>query len=795
MDSPITNGNAAGNDPDLYAQAKASSKLAVNFAWDLYRPDHHWLGELRANSAITSQHIFFYQALGLIIPDIDGYRQYLLSQQQSDGSWSIAPDYPGDLSMSAEAYLALRILEVSSDEPALQQARRFIRMRGGIARVRIFTRIFFAQFGLFPWSSVPQLPAEVIFLPSSLPLNIYRLSSWARSTLVPLFIIRHHEKVHALPNGAHVNNAFLDELWLRPDKKDVPYSGSLLDLWTSDAILYTFGAIDSGLTLMSKIRPLWIFRSLARKKCIRWILEHQEKEGDWGGIATLMHASIHALILEGHSLQDDCVRRGIIAIERFTWKDDQGKRLQFSVSPVWDTVLMLRGLCGTNVNKNDERISQAVKWIKSRQILRREGDWHVYGRSIGPGGFCFEYNNSWYPDVDDTAATILALISQDPMSIGSSSILKATLWVCGMQNLDGGWAAFDINNNKLWLNKIPFSDMDGLCDPSSADVTGRVLEAFGLLLKLSEKEYIEPNIIQKIQVASTKAMTYLAQEQTSFGAWYGRWGSNYLYGTSNVVCGLAYFSKGNEEVQDMLSAATAWLSRMQNSDGGWGEDLESYQDLSLAGKGSSTPSQTSWVLLALLATSNPRDKSITNGISHLVNTQTDIKGRGASWPESNSAKEALSKSTESGFYTKTVLVFEQPWWRSANLSGVYSSADGPIVFTHDTCVPEDGQFSITCFHAVDLGRKCTVVDAVSMPIEVIEKDWTREPWICGAPGPVWRPGFLAGEAGDSVAEPFGNIHFVGTETSREWRGYLEGAVQSGIRGGKEVIAALGKAVV
>ncbi|KAH6950940.1 putative squalene-hopene-cyclase [Fusarium avenaceum] len=627
MGSHILNGNHEFSSPDLYTQAKASAKLAIEYAWDLYRPDHHWLGELRSNSAITSQHIFFHQALGLIIPDADAYRQFLLSDQQSDGSWSIAPDYPGDLSMTAEAYLALRILGVSSDEPAIQEARRFIRMCGGIAQVRIFTRIFFARFGLFPWSSVPQLPAELV--------------TWARSTLVPLFIIRRHEKVHALPNGTHENKKFLDELWLRPDNKDVPYSSSLVDPWTSDPMSYAFGLIDTGLTLLSKIRPLWMFRGLARKKCIHWILEHQEEEGDWAGITTVMHASIHALILEGYSLQDDCVRRGIAAIERYNWEDSQGKRLQFSVSPVWDTGFMIRALCSTDVDKNDERISQALKWIKSRQILETKGDWHVYGPSLEPGGFCFEYNNSWYPDIDDTAATILAIISQDHGSISSSSIMKATLWVCGMQNRDGGWAGFDINNDKLWLNKIPFSDMDALCDPSSADVTGRVLEAFGLLLKLSKKEYMEPNILDKIKLASTKAIRYLAQEQTSFGAWYGRWGSNYLYGTSNVVCGLAYFSEGRGEVHDMLITATAWLRRMQNSDGGWGEELESYQDVSLAGKGSSTPSQTSWALLALLATSSPHDTTITKGISHLVNTQTDVEGRGASWPE--------SKFTATGF--------------------------------------------------------------------------------------------------------------------------------------------------
>ncbi|KAK8000779.1 squalene cyclase [Apiospora arundinis] len=621
---------------ELYTRARQSINLATEYAWSQYRPDHHWMGELRANPAITAQHIFFYQALGVPIPDADAYRRYLLSQQQADGSWAIAPAYPGDLSMSAETYLALRILGAPSDEQAMRRGRAFIRGCGGIARVRIFTRIFFAQFGLFPWSAVPQLPAEFIFLPEAFPINIYRMSSWARSTLVPWFIIRHHEKVHALPNGiASADSPFLDELWLDPDSKHVPYGPSLLRPWELDPLSMVFTAVDAGVSLLGKLRPLWVFRGLARRKCIRWILDHQEKEGDWGGIATLMHASVQALLLEGYTLDDDPVCRGINAIERFTWQDDDhGKRLQFSVSPVWDTAFMVRGLCASGVDRDDERMRQAIKWIKSRQALGKEGDWRIYGgRSLEPGGFSFEYNNRWYPDVDDTAAVILAIISQDPLGVGSSTVARAATWICGMQNCDGGWAAFDVGNDKLWLNKIPFSDMDGLCDPSSADVTGRVLEAFGLMIELSKKEYIESDILDKISLACTGAIGYLTQEQEQSGAWYGRWGANYLYGTSNVLCGLSYFSKRNDHVQNIIRPATNWLEQMQNADGGWGEDLLSYRDASLAGKGPSTPSQTGWVLLGLLATCGHQCAEVPDGIAYLVDGQTDITGSGASWPE------------------------------------------------------------------------------------------------------------------------------------------------------------------
>ncbi|KAH7137907.1 putative squalene-hopene-cyclase [Dendryphion nanum] len=631
-DSSTSDSNHCPNS-NIYARSCYATELAIDYAWDICKPDHHWNGELKANSAITAQQIFFYQSLGLTIPDAAAYRQYLLCQQQGDGSWAIAPDYPGDVSISAETYLALRILGVSSDDPAMKRGRAFIRKCGGIAKVRIFTRIFFAQFGLFPWSAVPQLPAEFILLPSILPINIYRMSSWARSTLVPLLIIRHHEKVYALPNGLESNNTFLDELWLNPADKYIPFRPSILKPWKSDIFSVLFSAIDAGLAVLGKVRPLWMFRRFARKKCVQWILDHQEKEGDWAGIIPPMHFGLLALLLEGYNLQDDCVRRGLDAIERFTWHDDEGKRLQSCISPVWDTVLMARGLCDAGVGKDNERIRGAIKWIKSKQILERRGDWKIFARAVQPGGFSFEYHNDWYPDVDDTAAAILAVIVHDPAGLGSTTVAKAATWICGMQNRDGGWGAFDIDNDKLWLNKIPFSDMNALCDPSSADVTGRILEAFGLIMKLAEREYVEPQVLERISLACNRAITYLIEEQEKSGAWYGRWGSNYLYGTSNVICGLVYFSAWDEQIQDMLSAATNWLKRMQNADGGWGEDLLSYQDTSRAGKGPSTPSQTAWALMGLLATCDHHDEAIEDGVVHLLETQTDVQGRGASWPE------------------------------------------------------------------------------------------------------------------------------------------------------------------
>lgn len=618
----------------LIAKATRCLSLATRYAFDLVTPDGHWHGELRSNVTLTAEHVFLCQALGLDLSvDSDAYRCYLFSQQNEDGSWSIAPDYPGCVSTTAEAYLALKILGVRDDTPEMCRARSFVVEAGGLAKVRVFTRIFFAQFGLFPWNAVPQLPAEFILMPSRSPINIYRLSSWARGTIIPLLIIRHHQPIYALPNGRSAENNFIDELWLDAGKKMVPYGAALSELWKSDLVGFMFGAIDLGLYCLGGLR-LSPLRGYALRQCVKWILERQEKAGDWAGIMPPMLGGVQALVLEGFTLEDSRIRRGIDAIERFAWRGQNGKRIQACLSPVWDTVLMTRALCDASVNPNDKRLTRAVKWTKARQIFGPEGDWRVYNPTLAPGGFAFEFHNTWYPDIDDTAAAILAFIKQSPQSVGSTSVVRAAEWVCGMQSSDGGWAAFDLDNNKLFLNKIPFSDMDSLCDPSTADVTGRVLEAFGLMIHTAREEHIASHLLDRVMAASKAGIAYLAKTQKPSGAWFGRWGANYIYGTSNVLCGLSYFSDEDCLVQKLVSSAIHWLVQVQNADGGWGEGLDSYQDPARAGCGLSTPSQTAWALMGLLTHVSPTDEVIRTGIAHLAYSQTDIAGEGASWPES-----------------------------------------------------------------------------------------------------------------------------------------------------------------
>ncbi|OQE42414.1 hypothetical protein PENCOP_c004G02739 [Penicillium coprophilum] len=619
--------------PSLASQVEHALKLSNDYALDLVHSDGHWYGEMNSNVTITAEYIFLRQALGLDLKaDSAAYCHYLLSQQNSDGSWGLAPEYPGDVSTSTEAYLALKILGISQHVPAMQRARAFVLEAGGIARVRVFTRIFLATFGLFPWDAVPELPVELMLLPSICPINIYKFASWARGTIAPLLIICHHQPVYSLPKGKdslpNEKNDYLDELWLDCTNKNVPYGLPLWDLMSQGEFTgLAFGVLDKVLSQLNGLRSVPLLRAYARKQCMKWILERQEKSGDWAGIFPPMHASMYAFTLEGYKLEDDPVRLGFQALERFAWEDENGKRIQACVSPVWDTALMTIGLCDA-MSPNKQTIDQALKWIRARQLLEPRGDWRVYRPRLIPGGFSFEYENSWYPDVDDTAAIILAQVKHDTGSIGSDSVIAAATWILGMQNPDGGWAAFDVENDKQFLNKIPFSDMDSLCDTSCADITGRILEAFGLMMKYPAKTGANP-LLPTLRAACARGVHYLASTQETNGSWFGRWGCNYIYGTSHALCGLAYF--GEEGLARVIQPALQWLKSRQNEDGGWGESLLSYRSPD-RGTQASTPSQTAWALMGLLSHLPITDDAIERGIRYLVSSQRPEKG-GSSWPQ------------------------------------------------------------------------------------------------------------------------------------------------------------------
>lgn len=619
------------NEPQLQYEARVALEQAVHFSLDCQQPDGHWVAEVSADVTFTSEYVMFKYAIGLDLnSDGNALRRWLLQDQKEDGSWTLGPELAGNVSTTTEAYLALKILGTPADDPAMLRARDFMIRSGGIAKVRFFTRFFLATFGLFPWESIPQLPAELILMPPSSPLNIYTLSSWARSTLVPILIVHHHKPLYALPNGLSSNNDFLDELWVDATNKNVPFAPPLPELFSERAwIEFGFTAIDKIIAQMGGLRKTPL-RNISRRRCVKWLLEHQEEAGEWAGFFPPMHGSIWALLLEGFSLEDKVIRSGLAALERLASEDERGKRIAATVSPVWDTALMAGALCDAGL-PDDPRVQQATEWVMRKQIYGPQGDWRVYCTNESAGGWSFEYENTFYPDVDDTAVVILTLVKQNPQLVGSQSIADAVSWILGMQNYNGGWGAFDTNNESLWLHKIPFSDMDSLCDPASADITGRILECFGFLLAKKNDTRLDVALELEVIKASWRGVLFLIKEQEASGGWWGRWGSNYIYGTSNVLRGLVNFAWGSPEVKATVVRGLKWFESIQNPDGGWGETLNSYDSPELAGHGVSTGAQTAWALEALISYCSVSSKAIQNGIKWLVDHQTVRTKHGASW--------------------------------------------------------------------------------------------------------------------------------------------------------------------
>lgn len=643
-------GSVRPSPSQLAPWVRQAISLGSDYAWQDQNDDGHWCHGLQSNVTMTAELMFFYQSLGIdpqALPFAKDFLEHFMKEQNPDGSWSLAPGMPGDVSVSSEAYLAMKLLGVPVKSPEMLRAQRFIREAGGVSKVRMLARIFFAQFGLLPWSALPNMPCEFVLLPSMLPINIYKLSFWARANIMALLLIFHHQPVYALPNGHSSANCFLDELWLDHENKNVPYGTSSIQNSDhgTDAVAYIFKAIDTGLSWLGGPGGLrWVpfLRNHARRTCLDWLLARQEPEGDWSGAGPGMFWVPQALLLEGIARDDERITRAFEAIERLLWDGGAGKQVQVTISPVWDTALTTIALCEAGEDLNSKRLVKATEWLKRRQILHPDrGDWRVFNPTLAPGGFAFQYFNTHYPDCDDTAVAVQALIRQNPGAAASQTVTRAVLWLCGMQNRDGGWAAYDTGNDALWLNKIPFSDMDALCDPSSPDVCASVLEAFGLLnaTSLANKKAglsgISCELSRRVNVACNNAIQYLANTQEANGSWYGRWGVNYIYGATRVLWALSYFAEGDMQVHDMVRAAVSWLKQIQNPDGGWGEDVQTYRDIALAGQGKSTPSQTAWAVMALLTTCEPDDESVMSGVSYLLCSQNDQHsiGKGVAWKE------------------------------------------------------------------------------------------------------------------------------------------------------------------
>jgi squalene-hopene/tetraprenyl-beta-curcumene cyclase len=560
----------------------------------LQHEDGWWKGDLETNVTMDAEDLMLRHFLGIATAEGDLHTaRHIRSRQNDDGSWSTFAGGPGDLSTTVESWVALRMAGDGPDAAHMTAAAAFVRRAGGVAGARVFTHIWLSLFGLWSWDDCPHLPPEIILLPRWAPLNIYNWGCWARQTIVPLAVVSALRPVRPVDFDVRELSAEAG-----PDSREP---------WTTTAGL--FQRLDTALHGYNR-RPLRRLRDLALRRCERWILDRQEADGGWGGIQPPWVYSLIALHLLGHDLDSPAMTAGVAGLEGFTVhvETDEGpaRWLEACQSPVWDTGLAVGALLDAGVAPDDDAVRRATDWLVDEQITG-PGDWQVRRPHLVSGGWAFEFANDTYPDTDDTAEIVLALRrveGRDPERLRRSLDL-AVAWTTGMQSRDGGWGAFDADNTHRLVERLPFCDFGAVIDPPSADVTAHVVEMLAAEGRAAE----EP---------CRRGIDWLSRAQEPDGSWFGRWGANHVYGTGAVVPALV--AAGVPVDDPRVTRAVRWLEEHQNDDGGWGEDLRSYRDPTWIGRGDSTPSQTAWALLALLAVGEGSE-AVERGVRHLVETQ------------------------------------------------------------------------------------------------------------------------------------------------------------------------------
>ena len=590
------------------AQAAAGSASGLDVCIDrsvrhllsLQAEDGYWWAELESNATMAAEHLLLERFLGTTEEEREqGIVRYLLGLQCEDGSWPVYWGGPGDVSISTEAYFALKLAGVDPEREEMKRAREFIRSRGGVGATRIFTKLWLSLFGQFDWSALPAMPPESILMPVSSPLNIYMFASWARATIVAILVVWAYRPVVPIPDYAHV-----DELYLDPaDRRSIPLRRDRQPFTWRNAFL----AIDRVLHAHERL-PWKPLRDFSLKECERWIIEHQEADGTWGVIQPPSVYSLIALRAHGYSMDHPIMQKGLNGfLGDFALRRGNTFSVQPCLSPVWDTALAVTGLREAGVPADDESLVQAGRWLLAHEV-QSLGDWALTVPGIEPGGFPFEFSNELYPDTDDTAEVLIALRLLD-LRGKDGPFHRSKVWLRAMQSTNGGWGAFDRDNNDEFVSRIPFADFGATFDPPTEDVTAHILEAFALDGTPPSDEMMD------------HALDYLWDTQEPDGSWWGRWGVNYLYGLGAAVPALV--AAGVDPADPRLRRAVRWLEHHQQPDGGWGESCATYEDPSLRGQGPSTASQTAWALLALLAVEPPDHPATVRGIDYLVRTQTD----------------------------------------------------------------------------------------------------------------------------------------------------------------------------
>jgi squalene-hopene/tetraprenyl-beta-curcumene cyclase len=584
--------------PVLAERLSEAIDRGANYLLSLQAAEGYWLGELEADTTLESDYIFYLHVIGKARPDrIAKLANYVRRRQLEDGGWNIYFGGPSELNATIKAYVALRLAGDPADSEALLRARARIHELGGLEASNSYTRLYLALVGAVGWDMVPAVPPELMLLPNWFAINIYEMSSWTRGIVIPLTILYAHKPRFQVPDGMSVETLYRD-----PSRKALGLE------WDKQLFSWRnfFLALDRGLKLYERV-PWKPLRQRALRQAREWMLEHLERTEGLAAIYPAMMNSIFALLALGHSPDDPLTAREIGEFSRFEIEQGDTIRVQPCISPVWDTAIAMVALEEAALPPDHPALLQAADWLLENQICG-PGDWVIKTPGVMPGGWAFEFRNDFYPDVDDTAFVLMALQRVDyPDKRRMEAATRRGLeWLLAMQNRDGGWGAFDHNNDRHFLCHIPFADHNAMIDPSTADVTARVVECLG--------RHGWPASHPAIR----RAVQFLMKDQTGEGPWFGRWGVNYVYGTSGVLRALETVAATAGEY---CQRAVAWLRAVQNPDGGFGESINSYYDPALKGRGNSTASQTAWGLIGLLAASDSEDPAITRAVNHLIEQQ------------------------------------------------------------------------------------------------------------------------------------------------------------------------------
>ncbi len=581
------------------ASASEALRKAQNALLASQDPEGYWCGELTADTTLESDYIllqlWLYPPGGggwnpPSRPQIDKAVRTILSRQLPDGGFNIYPQGPAELSATIKAYFSLKLAGVSAEDGCLIRARTKILELGGLQAANSYVKVNLALFGLYPKEHIPVIPPEIMLLPGNL---IYQMSSWTRAIVIPLSIVSEESGTRPVPVGFD-----LDELVVPEVPFALAHAPSFFS-WRTAFLIF-----DRAWKVLQRFMPKSM-RRRALRKAEDWILERTSHSDGLGAIYPAMMYTIMALDVLGYSEDHPARREALRQFGRLMVDDGERFFFQPCFSPVWDTAITAFGLrtCGAGT----AALQRSADWLLSKEV-RRKGDWSVKRPMLEPGGWCFEFNNEYYPDIDDTAMVLLAL-RHSPASDDEkrkAAVERGINWLLAMQSRDGGWAAFDVDNNWSILKSVPFADHNAMLDPTCPDITGRVLEAlaaYGL---------------DRSHPAVKRGIRYLVGAQEPDGSWYGRWGVDYIYGTFLALRGLRAAGEDDREVH--ILRAGEWLRSIQNADGGWGESCESY-DNGVYAPGPSTASQTAWAILGLIASGDPNSISVQKGLEYLTRTQ------------------------------------------------------------------------------------------------------------------------------------------------------------------------------